>query len=102
MICPFCDIPAAQQQNSNQHFYMIADHKPISKGHSLIISRRHVENYLELNPEESVSLLETVKTAKTLLDEKYHPTGYKLLMNIGAVAGQRVFHFHLHIIPYYS
>ena len=44
---------------------------------------------------------EIVLKVKKHLDEKYRPKGYRLLMNCGAAAGQIVFHFHLHVLPYY-
>ncbi|MGI6198966.1 MAG: HIT family protein [Candidatus Cloacimonadaceae bacterium] len=43
---------------------------------------------------------EIILTVKQHLDEKYQPRGYKMLMNCGRAAGQQVFHFHLHLLPF--
>lgn len=99
--CPFCTIKPETQLVSNDHFFAIADHKPACKGHTLIISKRHVENYFGLTNEENTPLHEIILEAKAYLDQKHQPKGYKLLMNCGKEAGQQVFHFHLHLLPYY-
>lgn len=99
--CVFCNIDPAKHIVANELFYAIPDHKPACKGHTLIISKRHAENYFELNAEETAQMQEMVLAVKKHLDEKYHPKGYRLLMNCGKAAGQQVFHFHLHVLPYY-
>ena len=100
MNCVFCTLPEDRHLAANQHFYAVADHNPVTRGHSLVISRRHVETYFELSAEEAASLKDMVNELKAILDKRYQPSGYKLLMNCGAKAGQRVFHFHLHVIPF--
>ena len=101
MTCPFCSIPPDKYLASNDYFYALPDHRPVSRGHSLVISKRHVETYFELSPEEAAALNALVSEIKTILDQRHKPKGYKLLMNCGASAGQRVFHFHLHVLPHY-
>lgn len=39
---------------------------------------------------------------KRIIDEKYHPDGYNVGINVGEAAGQSVFHVHMHIIPRYQ
>lgn len=99
--CVFCNIEPEKYIVEDEHFYAIPDHKPRCKGHTLIISKRHRENYFELDSEDAARMQEIVLKVKKHLDEKYRPKGYRLLMNCGGAAGQIVFHFHLHVLPYY-
>lgn len=102
MKCIFCAIPPKQYILENPHFYVVPDKFPVSKGHCLIISKRHLQDYFELTDEESISLLQITRELKASLDEKHQPTGFNLAMNCGRSAGQTIFHFHLHVIPRYK
>ena len=42
-----------------------------------------------------------LKHVKQLLDERYHPDGYNIGVNVNEAAGQSVFHVHMHLIPRY-
>ncbi len=53
----------------------------------------------DLSVEEFVSTFSLLTEVKTLIDAEYHPQGYNLGWNCGVVAGQTVFHAHLHVIP---
>lgn len=101
MACIFCSIPAKDWLLHNKDYYVMYDKRPVSKGHCLIVSRRHVEDYFGLREEESASLKSITLELKRFLDEKYKPKAYNLAMNCGAKAGQTVFHFHMHVIPRY-
>lgn len=102
MDCPFCKIKKDAILAENEYFIAVADIKPASRGHSLIVSKRHVKDYFELGSEEAIALHELSLKLKEMLTEKYQPDGFKLLMNCGKAAGQTVFHFHMHIIPRYK
>ena len=56
----------------------------------------------DLTEEEIASTFSLLTEAKALLDVEYDPQGYNLGWNCGAVAGQTVFHAHLHVIPRYA
>ncbi|HPM55504.1 MAG TPA: HIT family protein [Methanoculleus sp.] len=47
-------------------------------------------------------LLALAREAKTLLDDRYHPDGYNVGVNVRAAAGQTVMHLHVHVIPRYA
>lgn len=101
MDCPFCNLNPQQILLANAHFVAIRDRHPISEGHCLIVSRRHLKDFFELSAAEASALHDLSRELRLLLDSEHHPDGYKLLMNCGAAAGQSVFHFHLHLIPRY-
>ncbi len=102
MNCLFCNIPKESYVVENAHFFAIKDRAPVTKGHSLIISKRHFQTFFEVSPEEILYLREIVLMLKASLDQEFHPMGFNLGMNCGKHAGQTIFHFHLHIIPRYS
>lgn len=88
--------------HKDEHFFIIEDRYPVSKGHLLIISNRIIDNYFSLSNKEKTSLIYTIEIAKTIIETKHKPDGYNIGMNCGKVAGQTIFHFHCHIIPRYE
>ena len=102
--CIFCNVangPKGAFITENQHFVAVADLYPVSKGHTLIISRRHYDNIFQLPGEQAASLLSILAEVKGILDGWHRPTGYNIASNIGADGGQTVFHLHVHVIPRY-
>ena len=99
MPCVFCTLDASHIIAQNEAFVAIRDKFPVARGHSLVVSKRHVETYFELDHEEQTLLHQLAMQVKALLDEEYAPAGYNLAMNCGKAAGQSVMHFHMHIIP---
>lgn len=75
---------------------------PVSPGHTLIVSRRHVADFFELLSSEIEDIMALIKSTKYRLDQELHPTGYNVGVNVGADAGQTVMHVHIHVIPRYS
>ena len=75
---------------------------PISPGHTLIIPKRHIGSFFELESDERQDLLNLLEAAKKILDEKFHPNGYNIGINDGPAAGQTVPHAHIHLIPRFT
>jgi len=101
--CPFCNI----KDNVNviyqdSSWIAVYDSYPVSKGHVLLIPKRHVKTYFELNYVELASVGVNIGIIKRLLDKKFKPTGYNIGINCGESAGQTVPHCHIHIIPRYD
>lgn len=78
------------------------DGYPVSKGHCLIIPRRHVASLFETTQEERIAIMDLIDKAKTLLDKEHKPDGYNIGINSGVAAGQTVMHLHVHLIPRYN
>ena len=106
MDCIFCkiangEIPSATIYE-DEDFRVILDLGPATKGHSLILPKKHYESLVEL-PEELAA--KSICLAKKLLP-KYKEglgcDGLQLVQNNGEAAGQTVFHYHLHMIPAYK
>ena len=104
--CPFCNIE--NLINSDRIVYQdstwiaIYDNYPVSKGHVLLIPKRHCASYFDLNFIELESVSVTIGIVKRLLDKKFKPDGYNIGINCGEAAGQTVKHCHIHIIPRYK
>ena len=81
---------------------VVLDGYPVSRGHTLIIPKRHVGSFFELEKEEREDILLMLDKAKTSLDSGYAPDGYNIGINDGPAAGQTVPHLHIHLIPRYE
>lgn len=101
--CVFCQEFFNNQSCILENDLAIAyyDGFPVSKGHLLIISKRHVETFFDLTPEEQQAIINLLNDGKKYLDDLYHPDGYNVGLNCGISAGQTVMHIHMHLIPRY-
>jgi len=100
--CPFCAIPRDQVLIEHPLALAKRDGYPVSKGHTLIIPRRHVESFFDTTAEERQAMLKLLDEMKAKLDREHKPDGYNIGINNGAAAGQTVMHLHLHLIPRYA
>jgi histidine triad (HIT) family protein len=101
--CVFCniikgEIPCKKIYEDND-FFCFMDIKPISKGHVLVVPKKHCENILDFPTEASKRLVEITKKLATIVVKAVGADGFNVGMNNGKAAGQAVFHAHLHIIP---
>jgi len=99
MDCLFCDKEAFLE--SELH-YARFDKFPVTEGHCLIISKRHVETWFDLTLDEQADAFLLIQQVKLWLDEKYSPDGINIGMNCGVSSGQTVLHSHIHVIPRYE
>lgn len=100
--CPFCTLPVERIIDSNYFGVIIRDGFPISPGHKLVIPKRHVGSWFELNQEEQKGLMELLTKAQKILEKEFSPDGYNIGINDGPAAGQTVPHLHMHLIPRYK
>ncbi len=77
----------------------IRDAYPVSPGHTLLITKRHIGSFFDLFEHERNDLLVLLERAKLVLDKEYRPQGYNIGINDGVAAGQTVPHLHVHLIP---
>jgi len=100
--CPFCAIPRDQVLIEHPLALAKRDGYPVSKGHTLIIPRRHVASFFETTEEERQAMLKLLDEMKARLDREHKPDGYNIGINNGPAAGQTVMHMHMHLIPRYA
>ena len=97
--CIFCNIPQDKLIAENDLCFAIYDDFPVSKGHVLIIPKRHVADYFSLTEDEVMAIQIILREIKTKLDADMSPDGYNVGINVNEAAGQTVFHVHVHLIP---
>ena len=100
--CPFCQLREDQCVIITQHIRAFRDQFPISKGHTLIIPRRHVASIFELQEDELQEIWQAVALARQQLQGEFKPDAFNIAVNYGAAAGQTVPHAHVHVIPRYA
>jgi ATP adenylyltransferase len=98
--CVFC-VPAADRiVAANELAFAVRDTSPVTALHTLILPRRHVASYFDLDATEDSAirgLLTIVRTDIMASDPDIE--GFNVGVNIGEVAGQTIFHCHVHLIP---
>ena len=98
--CIFCDMDAFDVQAENDYAYVINDAFPITEMHALIIPKRHVKTYFDLNADELGACHDLLNSMRSgILDEDSSVEGFNIGMNNGTVAGQTIDHCHIHLIP---
>ncbi len=103
--CIFCklangDIPTNKIYEDDM-FTVILDASPATRGHALILPKEHAANLYELPDETAAKAFVLAKKLATMMTERLSCDGFNVVQNNGEVAGQTVFHFHLHLIPRY-
>ena len=98
--CLFCNIHSEGIELENKLAYASYDSYPVSKYHTLIVPKRHVINYFELNSAEVLACDALLKEIKNRLEKKDNTIdGFNVGSNSGKTAGQSINHCHIHLIP---
>lgn len=104
--CIFCKIAAGEIPSAtlyeDEDFRVILDLGPASKGHALIIPKEHYRNLFDLDDELASKAFVLAKKMTVKLKDILECDGYNIVQNNEEVAGQTVFHFHMHMIPRYK
>ncbi|MFB9861064.1 HIT family protein [Salinicoccus siamensis] len=75
---------------------------PLSKGHTLVIPRKPIENIYDLDEETGAHIMKVVTKMANALKSTFNPDGLNVIQNNGSYASQSVFHLHFHLIPRYK
>jgi len=79
--CLFCDRNNSEKHTilaENDLFYARSDNFPVSKGHSEIIPKKHIESFFELNNDEIIQLFNLIKKVKILIENKHSPDAFNI------------------------
>jgi histidine triad (HIT) family protein len=105
-MCIFCEIVNKTKPSTivyEDDFVMaFLDINPISKGHTLIIPKKHYETFDEMDEKTSIHMFSSIKKIISLYKDKYKMDGYNLICSNGREAQQEIFHVHIHLIPRYK
>ena len=104
--CIFCkiangDIPS-NTIYEDEEFRVILDLAPASKGHALILPKEHCADIYEIDAEAAGRAMKLAKKLAMHMTDVLGCEGFNILQNNHEVAGQTVFHFHMHLIPRYK
>jgi diadenosine tetraphosphate (Ap4A) HIT family hydrolase len=99
MSSPFLAVPPSEWVASNELAFAIRDRHPVAPGHTLVVPRRPVATWFDASVAEQGAMMALVDVVKVSLDAALAPDGYNVGWNVGAAAGQTVFHLHVHVIP---
>ena len=101
--CIFCQIVSGQIPSSkvyeDEEVLAFLDITQVTKGHTLVIPKKHYRNMLEMDAEAASSLFARVPKIAKQLQEKLGASGVNIINNNEEAAGQTVFHTHVHLLP---
>ncbi|UBU15020.1 HIT family protein [Nonomuraea gerenzanensis] len=101
--CTFCEIVAGRSPShrvlEDEHTLAFLDIRPASPGHTLVVPRVHARDVWEISQASHGQVADMVHRVAGLLRTALAPDGVNVRHNTGDVAGQDVFHFHVHVIP---
>ena len=105
-MCIFCEIISGNIPSSkvyeDENVLAILDISQTTKGHTLVMPKKHYENFLEMPEEEYENLMGITQKLSRHILQKLDAKGCNILINTNEVAGQTVMHAHVHIIPRYD
>lgn len=104
--CIFCKIATGEIPSAtiyeDEDFRVIMDINPASKGHAIILPKTHAANVYEVSEEVAGKIYAVARKVAIAMKEELHCEGLNILQNNGELAGQTVFHLHVHLIPRYK
>jgi histidine triad (HIT) family protein len=104
--CIFCKVLAgeipSELVDSDERTIAVMDINPATRGHVVVITREHAENLFEVSDEDLLAAMRMARRVAERIRETLEPGGFNILHNIGRVAWQSIFHFHVHVIPRYA
>ena len=103
MDCIFCKIVQGEIPSNkiyeDEHVLSFVDISQANTGHCVVIPKKHVKDIHELDEETAKHLYKVVPTLATAIKNAFNADGINIINNNGEVAGQTVFHYHIHILP---
>jgi len=104
--CLFCGIVAGevpgQIVDSDEHTVAFMDINPATRGHALVVPRRHSADLMDVSDEDLTNTMLAARRLARRIRDTLDPDGFNILNSCGSAAWQTVFHFHVHVIPRYA
>ena len=104
--CIFCKIVAGELPGTivdeDERTIAFMDINPATRGHALVIPRKHARDLLEIEPEELQAVAVAAQRLAARAPERLGADGVNLINSCGKAAWQTVFHFHIHVVPRYE
>jgi diadenosine tetraphosphate (Ap4A) HIT family hydrolase len=100
MTCELC--APSEVVIENALAYARYDNNALSRGHVLVVPKRHVADFFEMSAGEQAAVLALLNQAQKSIQAEHEPDGYNIGVNIGKAGGQSRMHVHVHLIPRYT
>ena len=104
--CIFCKIIAgelpSERVDEDEHTVAFMDLNPWTRGHALVVPRRHSRNLYEIDEQDLRHAAIASKRLALRMRDRLGCDGVNLLNACEPAAWQTVFHFHLHVVPRYT
>jgi histidine triad (HIT) family protein len=104
--CLFCKIVKGEIPSfkifENDRVFSFLDINPLTKGHTLVIPKKHYENIFDIPEDELKEIISVAKKLSEIIRKKLNADGVNLMNASGEAAEQSVNHFHLHIVSRYK
>lgn len=105
-MCVFCEIVKGNIPSNkvyeDENYLAILDLSQVTLGHTLVMPKKHYDNFLEMGSKQAGELMSIVNVVANKVVKNLGASGCNILNNTNEVAGQTVMHTHVHIIPRYS
>lgn len=103
LFCPFCN-PDSERELivESATAYAIYDKFPVNDGHTLIIPKRHCEDYFDLTFKEQSACMFLLNKVKKIVSTEFKTDSFNVGINVGEISGQTINHVHIHLIPRYK
>lgn len=105
-MCIFCNIIdgsiPSKKVYEDDEVLAILDISQTTLGHTLVMPKKHYDNFLQMPQNEYANLMEKVQIIANKVVKNLDAKGCNILINTNEVAGQTVMHTHVHIIPRYD
>ena len=106
MECIFCNIKDRKAEAEiifeDENILAFLDIQPVNFGHTLVIPKKHYDNFLTVPKDEIDRLIYATQFIAGIVKRSLNADGFNVISNNGNSAGQSVFHFHFHIIPRFN
>jgi len=97
--CVFCELPKNRVIEENELAIAFEDNYPVTSGHTLVIPKRHIDEYFGLYQPERNAIQKLLESSRErILGNDKSVTGFNIGNNSGESAGQTIFHCHTHLI----
>jgi diadenosine tetraphosphate (Ap4A) HIT family hydrolase len=98
--CELCTVTDFVLENSLA--YVRYDNHSLSRGHVLVVPKRHVADFFDMSRDEQGAVLELLAEVQRHIQLTLSPDGYNIGVNVGVAGGQSRMHVHVHLIPRYA
>ena len=106
MECIFCNIRDREAEAEiifeDEHVLAFLDIQPVNYGHTLVIPKKHYDNFLTVPEDELDKIIHATQFLAGVVKRSLNADGFNVISNNGNPAGQSVYHFHFHIIPRFN